>query len=145
MEEVSFNHYKEYTTTEEPWGYWIDGSVIYRKTIVIDGEPNHGVAYFDTGIDDLDKIIKFENIRYWDDGSGDGSGSWMQVRMPEVISGKTGNVYWIGIDWREASTNVWRPHVVIRTYVRESINSQDNTLDTNWHHIVTIYYTKTSS
>lgn len=33
MQEVSFNHFKEYTTTEEPWGYWIDGSVIYRKTM----------------------------------------------------------------------------------------------------------------
>lgn len=149
MEQGSFNRFEEYTTDERVCGVWIDGSKIYRKTILIDGEPEQGTACFDTGIDDIDKIIKFENVRYWDDGES-GASSWSQLKIPSFVTNLNNqlapyNSYRVSIEWQEVSTDVWRPHICIQTYVQGNSLPRDNTLNMKWHSIVTLYYTKTSS
>lgn len=60
MAEEAFNHYKEYTSTEEPWGYWIDGKVIYRKTVDIGSLPNATSKTVPHGVSDLENVIKIE-------------------------------------------------------------------------------------
>lgn len=62
--EEAFNHFKEYTTNEEPHGYWIDGKVIYRKTIYFGSLPNNSHIDKPHGISNIDKIIKIEGIAY---------------------------------------------------------------------------------
>lgn len=62
MQEEVFNHYKEYTTNEEAWGYWIDGKVIYRKTINFGALPNAMTKDVAHNISDIDQIIKMEGI-----------------------------------------------------------------------------------
>ena len=64
MDEIVFNHHKEYLTTEEPCGYWIDGSVIYRKTINVGTMPNNGTKTVAHNISNLKDIIKCEGAGY---------------------------------------------------------------------------------
>lgn len=60
--EEAFNHFKEYTTNEEPHGYWIDGKVIYRRTINVGSMPNSETKRVAHGITGIDKIVKIEGI-----------------------------------------------------------------------------------
>lgn len=39
MDEPTTHFTKEYTDDEKPWGNWIDGSVIYAKTIDCGDRP----------------------------------------------------------------------------------------------------------
>lgn len=75
MSEEVFNHHKEYMTTEEPCGYWIDGSVIYRKTLdmgVINTSQGDGKTARHN-ISNFGKLIKAEGVISNETGSTDSS------------------------------------------------------------------------
>ena len=115
MSEEVFNHYKEYMTTEEPCGYWIDGSVIYRKTINLGTMPNNDSKTVAHNIANLDKVIKIDGGGY-----SQSSGYYYPIPFAAAVQG------W-SIEVAVTSTNI----VIYTTTDRSDISSY-----------LTLYYTK---
>lgn len=64
MDEPTEHFTKEYTDAEKPWGNWIDGSVIYAKTIDFGDLPDTSTKSVAHGISNLAQIVRFEGIAY---------------------------------------------------------------------------------
>lgn len=128
MDEPTTHFTKEYTSEEKPWGNWIDGSVIYAKTIVMTSDTWTLSTYQVQqahGISNIDKIVKIE-ASMWD-------GYWAH-QLPDVFF--TANGYQAGgtpnINHTQLLVDI--NEITIRTRYPDA---QD--------YYVTIYYTKTSS
>lgn len=115
--EVTFNHYKEYTTGEEARGWWIDGKVIYRKTVEFGALPNATSKSVAHGISDIDKIVKIEGIA-------------------RTSAGRTLLLPWVNIATHEHGISL----EANLTYV--IINTGYNRSDYTGY--ITLYYTKTT-
>jgi len=68
MDELGEHFTKEYTTNEKPYGNWIDGSVIYAKTIST-GALSDGINNIPHNISNLRQIVKLEGVLRFSDGS----------------------------------------------------------------------------
>ena len=109
----------DYSTTEINTGAkWIDGSVIYKKTINTGTLPNATMAHISHGISGISAIIKFEG---W---ATDGSTSW--VPLPLVSSDSSYDVE------------------VAATATEVTLSSAQNRSGYSSSY-VTLYYTKSSS
>lgn len=62
MDKIDFATFS--TTAEIPCGTWVDGSIIYKKTVDIGALPNNTIKLVPHGIANLSKIIKIEGTAY---------------------------------------------------------------------------------
>ena len=68
MDEPTEHFTKEYTSDERPWGNWIDGSVIYAKTIST-GALSDGLNNIPHNISNLNQFVRIEGVLRFSDGS----------------------------------------------------------------------------
>lgn len=108
-----------YSTEEKAAGKWIDGSIIYKKTIEYNSGITTGVTHISHGIDNFGIAIKAEVI---------GVASNATLLIPALARDSAG------------SGNSVTPWVATATEVR--IYSTMNYADTIY---ITLYYTKTAS
>lgn len=114
------NVYDDFTTTEKDTGQkWIDGKVIYRKTVSFGTLPNNTSKSVAHGITGIDKIISF-------DGHGQGAAG-VTYKLTPMISAISGTV--LGGAMIESANIVFR-----------STTDLSNTAITSYF---TIWYTKT--
>lgn len=51
-----------YSTDEQVYGVWIDGKVIYKKTIYLGSLPNNSTAHIAHNIQNLGEVVRFEGV-----------------------------------------------------------------------------------
>lgn len=69
-----------YSTNEKIIGKWIDGNLLYQKTIYIDSLPNNSTKNIAHGIANISSIIGIDSYVKW------ASGGWI-ADLPWVVSG----------------------------------------------------------
>lgn len=107
------------TTAEIPCGTWVDGSVIYKKTLLISSLPNTGQGTYYHNIPNINLVINIEGFYTNDEGTFFPANT---VRPDDTIG--------IGTFVDPLNT------LII------SVGTKDRT---NYHGYVTLYYTKTNS
>lgn len=109
----------DYSTTEKATGFtWIDGKIIYKKTINFGVSPNNTTKNVAHGISNINEVIKYEAFT----STGAAGNNYMMLPFVE-----SSNVSY-SMSVRATNTNI-----TIKT-------SQDNSPFTNTY--VTIFYTK---
>lgn len=109
-----------YSSSEQDSGIrWIDGKVVYQKTINFGVAPNNTNKSVAHGISNISEVIKYEGFT----STGPGNGNYMSLPFVE-----SSNVAY------SMSVRATNTHVTIKT-------NQDNTPFTNTY--VTLFYTKT--
>ena len=71
---------QNYSTDEKIVGKWIDGNLLYQKTIYIDSLPNNSTKNIAHGIANISSIIGIDSYVKW------ASGGWI-ADLPWVVSG----------------------------------------------------------